>query len=325
MLENTTTLSILKDNIHCDWYVVATDSKGNTKASMEEWQFSTYPFALVYPLSYEIIRSTNITFEWKLSTDTTSATYEIRIVNMTDSSKSIDNAGYANTFTKVLNDNTAYQWEAYEHNTIDHTVTRSRNTTQSFCVNIENEPPTNFNLLLPVDNEILNVATPLFSWTPSTDNDPWENPIYTLEIAPYGDFSNPMVFWTDQTAYTPLSELKNFTDYEWRVYASDGNSITYSIETFHFRTSVRVTDLSSVNVYPNPANNTSELHFTGLSDHTSITLYNIAGNVVFELPYWYKAEYTLILNGTDLKSGIYIYVIKDDKNNKKVGKFALIR
>jgi len=91
-----------------------------------------------------------------------------------------------------------------------------------------------------------------------------------------------------------------------------------------------VGDLSNVIVYPNPFKphlGHNEIYFKGLTEKTTIKIYNIAGELVRQIDnidgeaVWDARNDS----GNKVASGIYIYIMTNDKGNKKTGKLAIIK
>ena len=110
----------------------------------------------------------------------------------------------------------------------------------------------------------------------------------------------------------------------------------FSITTRHFSIfglfTPIVGDLSNVIVYPNPFKphlGHTEIYFKGLTTKTTIRIYNIAGelvrkieNVDGETETTWDARNN---SGNRVASGVYIYLITNDKGNKRTGKLAVIK
>jgi hypothetical protein len=88
--------------------------------------------------------------------------------------------------------------------------------------------------------------------------------------------------------------------------------------------------LDEVIVYPNPCITDKygyQIHFTNLTQNATIKIFNIAGELVKEIHSNNPMEIWKIDNddGGRIASGIYIYLITDHANNKKIGKLAVIK
>ena len=90
-------------------------------------------------------------------------------------------------------------------------------------------------------------------------------------------------------------------------------------------------DLKMVKVYPNPCRNPSStgVTFDNLtSDSLKIRIYNIAGELVKESSVYKEASwvwYGRNNSNNKVASGIYIYLVTNEKGEKKTGKIGLIR
>jgi hypothetical protein len=86
------------------------------------------------------------------------------------------------------------------------------------------------------------------------------------------------------------------------------------------------TTLKNAYAYPNPSN-IGEVNFANLTENTTIRIYTIAGELVYkredfdEEPIWRCRN----LSGEPVASGIYIYILTNDKGEIKKGKIAIIR
>jgi len=76
-------------------------------------------------------------------------------------------------------------------------------------------------------------------------------------------------------------------------------------------TSVNESAAASLNVYPNPAN---DVLYVGLSDVTSVSIYNVAGALV-------KVAGEATVNVADLNAGLYVVKATDANGNVSVAKF----
>jgi len=72
-----------------------------------------------------------------------------------------------------------------------------------------------------------------------------------------------------------------------------------------------------------------EITFKNLTDQCKIRIYNIAGELIYEQEFTNtngKAEWNLKnRSGKDVASGVYIYLITNNQNQKAVGKIGIIR
>jgi hypothetical protein len=97
-------------------------------------------------------------------------------------------------------------------------------------------------------------------------------------------------------------------------------------------------DLKNLSVYPNPfvpndndPNNgspDSKITFSGLTDNVKIRIFNLAGRLVREEELSNQASWQWDAknqNGKEVASGIYIYVITNNKGEKATGKIAIVK
>jgi hypothetical protein len=90
-----------------------------------------------------------------------------------------------------------------------------------------------------------------------------------------------------------------------------------------------VPGLTDIIAYPNPARpSDASVTFINLPDNASLTLYNIAGERVFERSGIIGNEtlWTLVNDrGNPVASGVYVYRVVDGDGNHATGKVAVIR
>ncbi|MCK4644462.1 VCBS repeat-containing protein [bacterium] len=88
-------------------------------------------------------------------------------------------------------------------------------------------------------------------------------------------------------------------------------------------------NLENILVYPNPVdkNQMENVIFANLTENCNIKVYAISGELVFEKEL-NQIEYSWNMknnDGEEIKSGVYIYVIENDKGERKTGKIAVVR
>ena len=88
------------------------------------------------------------------------------------------------------------------------------------------------------------------------------------------------------------------------------------------------TTLNNVYVYPNPYRSsygTNYVVFKNLTKDAVVRIYNIAGEFIAEIENKDNNDEEQWDLPKELASGVYIFVVKDNKGNKKIGKFAIVR
>jgi len=92
---------------------------------------------------------------------------------------------------------------------------------------------------------------------------------------------------------------------------------------------VAAPDLINVIAYPNPCKGYGNITFKNLTDQCKIRIYNIAGELIFEQEFTNtngNAEWNLKnRSGKDVASGVYIYLITNNQNQKATGKIGIIK
>jgi photosystem II stability/assembly factor-like uncharacterized protein len=167
----------------------------------------------------------------------------------------------------------------------------------------------------------------------------------TMKVYPATDRlggSDHMSFWDNGYRAVLAIEQDNVEFYPWYHTTNDlpGNlHFDYGAEVVRCVAATAaclagITDgpvpgLTDVIAYPNPARpGDAGITFANLPDGASLTLYNIAGERVFERSYIVGNEtlWTLVNDrGNPVASGIYIYRVTDGDGNHATGKVAVIR
>ncbi|MDI6751504.1 MAG: T9SS type A sorting domain-containing protein, partial [bacterium] len=93
---------------------------------------------------------------------------------------------------------------------------------------------------------------------------------------------------------------------------------------------VAASDLTRVIAYPNPCKNYDKITFGNLTDQCKISIYSIAGELVYEkeLTNTKGSEDWYLMNksGKKVASGVYIYIITNNQKQKPAtGKIGIIR
>ncbi|GAB4372216.1 MAG: hypothetical protein Kow0042_15430 [Calditrichia bacterium] len=162
----------------------------------------------------------------------------------------------------------------------------------------------------------------------------WETPIPTRDHIEYGLSSS----YTDSTETEPdfstfheqiIDGLQPSTTYHFRIVSLDENGVvTYSPDST-FTTG----QVGDINVFPIPfvaSSSTQNRHiiFTNLPRGGRILIYNLLGEPVFNTANATSIYHWNVKNnaGKDVQAGLYLYVIKNEKNEKvKSGKLIIVR
>lgn len=133
------------------------------------------------------------------------------------------------------------------------------------------------------------------------------------------------------------------TEQKWKAYAGDKFTVDSTNKKVTFNTAHfsyfgifagAANDLSKAHPYPNPfvpSRGHTKITFTELTEHVRIRIFNAAGELVFDeekdTPSGERTDYKGTNNaGEELASGIYFYLITDNKGSvPKKGKLAIIR
>ncbi|MCK4644463.1 VCBS repeat-containing protein [bacterium] len=125
-------------------------------------------------------------------------------------------------------------------------------------------------------------------------------------------------------------EVKNTLNESETIYFDlmiDSNGIIFS-DSFSLNIEPKIQDLSQVNVYPNPCYNNEVIVFENIPEHTNIKIYDISGVEVYEHLTDSERAYEWNMKNNDgekISAGVYIYIIENDKGERKICKFAIIK
>ncbi|MBI4777980.1 T9SS type A sorting domain-containing protein, partial [Candidatus Desantisbacteria bacterium] len=75
---------------------------------------------------------------------------------------------------------------------------------------------------------------------------------------------------------------------------------------------------------PNPCLG-QQIHFKGLTPHATIKIFNIAGELVKEIEHNNGTDEEVWINPGEVASGMYIYLIMNDKEQKITGRLGIIK
>jgi len=197
-------------------------------------------FSLYLPLDNSILINLTPEFVWLPSIDfdpLDTVTYNL-MIDTPDPGIESYLVGTDTNFVleNPLEDNSQYFWQVIAEDLIGN-QTISQGGYMSFYTNLENEPPTSFEILSPNQNSIQMDLSPNFSWTESMDPDPLDSLWYRLEI--FG----PMIAYypwqyivnTVETNFTPDFSLYDNSSFSFTVRASDlhGESVYTQEYIFH--------------------------------------------------------------------------------------------
>ncbi len=176
------------------------------------------------------------------------------------------------------------------------------------------------------------------SFTPDVNNQQlrieWQTASPTIDVLHFGvvpDFSEQI---TVDSALTTthsivLTNLTPNVEYNFQITSRTENGAAYQSEVFYYTLSV----VQEVNVYPIPfvadeSQNNPYIFFTNLPAGGTLIIYNLLGEPVFSHLVEGNAFAWDVRNtfGEDVQPGLYIYVVKDDAQQKVAsGKLIVVR
>ncbi|MCF7811799.1 T9SS type A sorting domain-containing protein [bacterium] len=193
----------------------------------------------------------------------------------------------------------------------------------------ENEPPSEFNLLEPVNNDTLDFGGEVtFSWQPSIDPDPEDTVSYVIWFSSEALEDSVCFSLSDTTVNIALQDSlfgEEAFNACWWVKAVSGEDTVECLERFTFHRHSSAVDGSELGlptefaiqgIYPNPFNAQTRINYSlKQTSQTVLTIYDILGREAFSMDYgvqqpgWYKA----VIDASTLPSGIYIVNLRADK------------
>jgi hypothetical protein len=254
----------LEDNTTYHWKVVARDLNDSQTESNGGYQSFTVNtandlpeyFELLYPVWDEMVTNLQPEFLWEASSDPDDETIVMHsrgkgkdlVADQSGSGNTVDViTGYDfylstdSTLTDVvpvevigtyysptedLLENQTYYWAV---SAVDDSGGVTFSDTASFWTNAQNEAPDEFSLLVPIENEVVTVPNPSFSWESTSDPDLQDGFDYYLVLGSGPDGMDTVWSGTD-TTLTLGWELEDNQTYYWSVFAKDqGGLITFNI------------------------------------------------------------------------------------------------
>ncbi len=226
----------LENNSVYYWRVKAVDSQGNeTWALQPDWRFlinvdnpAPTGFDLISPADGAVIETTTPSLDWESSIDPEGEdiTYTLWIDDDDDfSSLLVERGGLVSSDYDVaagdgLAGGNTYYWKVKAEDEIGN-ITWSNQLDWDFRINVE---PSDFNLLMPVDDAVVPNTTPELDWEDASD--PGDTFTYTLWIDSDPNFGSPLEI-TDlaSSTYTVTAgdNLQMNTVYYWKVKAVDSS------------------------------------------------------------------------------------------------------
>ncbi len=244
-----------------------------------------------------------------------------------------------------LDENRTWFWRVQTVD--DDSLTSDWSEIQTFVVNAVDEAPADFDLLSPLHTQTVSEDTLLFTWRHTTDPDPNDRILYSIEISPDSLFQlNPIrQSLNDTTFKIPANNLKKGVNF-WRVTALDTDSlITWASQTdtrpWKFTlltTGVRSENSSSpqkyelLPAYPNPFNPETRIAFTvPWQARVTLSVFNALGQLVetlydktLEAGVYTSTWSATRADGRVLPSGVYIVVLRAE-NFVQTQKIVLLR
>jgi len=192
----------------------------------------------------------------------------------------------------------------------------------------ENEPPTEFNLLDPLDGaEVLPDAQTLFTWQASIDPDPEDEMSYMLWFGIEGDSLS--YAFTDTTILVQTDSLFNLAEEDmqvtWWVVALSGEHSVECTDRFTFlnnasgiedRTDGLPMEFALHAPRPNPFNSVTTLKYDiAEPSNVNLSVFDVSGRLVETLcsADMSPGSYSISWDAGNLSTGIYIVRMETDR------------
>ena len=210
----------LMDNTEYAWHVVATDQSGATYTTpLQSFSVNTENdlpggFVLISPSNGSYTSDLNQLLFWSPSNDLDNdiISYEVKL-NGEFFAMTINN--YVNLYD--LMEDMVYEWSVVA---MDENGGSTESEMWSFTVNAENAPPSDFTLITPLPESLIETTEQItFEWERSEDMDPMDAVMYHLEIHTE---ESQMMYETSEQSFTVESLTDNHV-YHWSVKAMDLN------------------------------------------------------------------------------------------------------
>jgi hypothetical protein len=216
----------LIEGIHT-WYVVAEDSLGNSRISQSTFYVkidtsSPNSFTLNYPEENTYVTDAQPEFSWASTTDDISGLSEYEL--WLDQTLLKDQLQTNSTIPDLPVDEGTHSWyiRAYDN-------AGNAEISETFNFTIDTNPPEQFDLILPTNNEVLHINQPSFIWHSTTD-DVSGFKKYRLFIDGNIIADNLSI---QDTSFTLPNTLENGS-YYWKVIASDSAGHERISDYFNF-------------------------------------------------------------------------------------------
>ncbi|MBC8196245.1 MAG: T9SS type A sorting domain-containing protein, partial [Candidatus Marinimicrobia bacterium] len=226
-LGNSTNYSLeieLLDNTQYFWQVIATDGVGATfMTPLHSFMVNSENdnpdgFSLLNPQNNETLTHPNEILFWDVSTDLDGdeINYILYLDQNVDPITVIDTIQTNYYQNLQIVEDELYFWKVVS---IDENGGSTATEIWSFSLNEINEPPSEFSLISPEIDEIVNTVNVQFDWDTSIDNDFNDIVSYILEIGSNIENLDTVNVGFD-TSYI-IEELNDNTEYYWRITAID--------------------------------------------------------------------------------------------------------
>jgi len=251
-----------------------------------------------------------------------------------------------------LPDNSTLYWRVRVQDQAGNTTWPDHGDTPwSFIVQVP-EPPSAFNLLVPINSDTLNneeISDLLFSWEDSVDPDPNEDVSYSINLqVEIGDLIDT-TFSMDELEQSDLAlnlldhvlldEWEDWWLVTWRINAISGTDTVACIEdfSFHVEPYLNILDqrfagipdeFSVASIYPNPFNPTTTVAI-GLpaTANLQVDVFNIVGQRVqtSKLDQVAAGYQSVVVDGQSFASGVYFVRAVIPGKLDEVRKIVLVR
>lgn len=226
---STTPLWYLSDGDHI-WHIRAVDNVGNTTQSSPEWTVRidrSYPnyFYPYYPLNHSYTTDTLSTFKWQSTTDAGIGMSHYQLwINGITKIDSIAADTSIDTMSVTLDRSMALTHGSYYWNIKAFDKLGNARYSTTWYLYVDLKPPYSFSLVSPVDDSLISLPTPDFTWRSTSDYAPVSSGFSKYQLWIDGSVNVDNLTDPSDTNTAPSSPLsEGYHDWFVKAYDNLGN------------------------------------------------------------------------------------------------------
>jgi len=324
----TRNFSLVVQNNNITWFVNCTDAAGNSnKSETRELEVSVAEdtasptIQLNNPEQNAYLNNSLVVFNYTPSDSTGIENCTIWLNSLDNGTDNTVTNYAANTFIRSLGKGYYYWNVSCYDNSTNHNIGWS--STRNFT--IDTNPPTQFQLLSPDNDTVINVANPVMNWSATTDTN-FNN--YTLQISEISsfDYVNYTYVLLGVSNTSKQLTLAENNVWHWRVIAYDKAGNSYTTKTFKYTVDTSPPKIALISPTNGTWFNTTTVSFNfSVSDNFNLNscylVLNGTANETLSNPV-NNQENTILAN---LSSGKYLWTVNCSDQADNTGSNSSIR